>query len=232
MQIWTLFRALSILSVTSLVQLDLPFAMCCPICSPSQARHQERDVGAPSQRGLSSSPRGRAQGLLWRAGCWDRLCSLMGCLALVLGEVNAGAEGCGSSSPFPQPSGDLEAAALYCSLGGCLHPSERPPPSRGKPGKGLRGAGDPSRTRHRVAPAVGSLLRRGGSRVKFALLSRSRPRHRRPVPPAPTMFLPAEQSPGRRGEESCIVREMGDGVWEGGRKAFAGGNRYPVKSNY
>lgn len=44
---------------------------------------------------------------------------------------------------------------------------------------------------------------------------------------------PGSASPlGGLGGQRCLVLEMGDRGLEGGRKAFARGNRYPVKSNY
>lgn len=46
-RIW--FRALVILGDVAPVQRDLPFAVCCPECSPSQAGHQEGYRGAPSR---------------------------------------------------------------------------------------------------------------------------------------------------------------------------------------
>lgn len=145
--------------------------------------------------------------------------------------------------PKSPSSQDTSEQGFRCGLGGCLHPSEGPPPSREKPPPppstaslkpgGGRGGGE--------GPGTGLPRPSGCAAARRRLTRELRPPPRSlhsPWPlgsPQPHPCFCLRSRPLRGGGsvgERCLVREMGDRVWEGGRKAFARRNRYPVKSNY
>lgn len=154
LQIRTPFKALVILGVMALVQRDLPFAICCPACSPSQARHQEGYMGGPSQLGQAWALGGTAgqgshlpsfhlcqgsgaQGLACFAGCWDP--------ALSHGEVCSGFRGrrrpgggCGAAAHLPSSQATLERRDFPAALEVACMPLRDPHQVGGSPPLHLR----------------------------------------------------------------------------------------------
>lgn len=145
LQIGAPLRALLILGVMAPVKRDLPFAMCCLLCVlPSQAGHRRAHGDSPAA-GASGSPgrhsgRGQPRSPVPEEGGTRTplLCRLLWPAALSHHEVCSGFRGRGRrgvpwfSSPSPQKSGQLRAWGALLRPQRFLHPSEGPPPSRGK----------------------------------------------------------------------------------------------------